>query len=80
MMFGSSAKITLIAGIVLVVVYGGNTAMGTRPSGTRSSAAAATDPPSVAGFKPPATTLASESPGVGDPSKQVQKYYHTQLK
>ena len=40
LIFGSSEKITLMAGIVLGVLYGGKTAIGVNPRGTRLRAVA----------------------------------------
>ncbi len=55
-MLGSSAKMTLTAGKVSKVSKGGKTATGTRPAGTRASAATPADeedgnppPPGVPG-------------------------------
>ena len=55
--FGFSAKITLTPGTVLGLIYGGNTAMGGKPAGTRSIATLSVwglaPPPAVGGAPPP---------------------------
>jgi len=65
--FGSSAKITLTDGIVLGFSYGGKTATGTRPKGTRSSPAATVVPPIARGLKPLVDKLAIDIAGASNP-------------
>ena len=56
-MFGSSEKITLTAGIVLGVLYGGKTAIGVNPRGTSVRAIAR-----VCGEAAPAPTAEGDAP------------------
>ena len=56
-MFGSSEKITLTAGIVLGVLYGGKTAIGVNPGGTSVRAVAR-----VCGVAAPAPTTDGDAP------------------
>ena len=61
-MFGSSENITLIAGIVLGVLYGGKTAMGVNPRGTSVRAVAR-----VCGVAAPTPTAEGDAPPPGVP-------------
>ena len=61
-MFGSSENITLTAGIVLGVLYGGKTAMGVNPRGTSVRAVAR-----VCGSAAPAPTTEGDAPPPGAP-------------
>ena len=78
LIFGSSANITLTAGIVLGVLYGGKTAIAVNPGGTRLRAVArvwvlgASAPTAVGGAPPPA------SPGATLPvinHVKIRQYY-----
>ena len=57
LMFGSSENITLTAGIVLGVLYGGKTAIGVNPGGTSVRAVAR-----VCGVAAPAPTTEGDAP------------------
>ena len=61
-MFGSSEKITLTAGIVLGVLYGGKTATGVNPRGTSVRAIAR-----VCGVAAPAPATEGDAPPPGVP-------------
>jgi len=65
MISGSSAKITLTAGFVRGLSYGGNTAMGTSPRGT--SAKAPTLAPEAAEGDSPPPPPPPPNPGVALP-------------
>ena len=62
LMFGSSENITLTAGIVLGVLYGGKTAMGVNPRGTSVRVVAR-----VCGAAAPAPTTEGDAPPPGAP-------------
>ena len=61
-MFGFSENITLTAGIVLGVLYGGKTAMGVNPRGTSVRAVV-----SICGAAAPAPTIKGDAPPPGAP-------------
>ena len=61
-MFSSSENITLTAGIVLGVLYGGKTAIGVNPGGTSVRAIAR-----VCGVAAPAPTTEGNAPPPGAP-------------
>ena len=61
-MFSSSENITLTAGIVLWVLYGGKTAIGVNPGGTSVRAIAR-----VCGVAAPAPTAEGNAPPPGAP-------------
>ena len=63
-MFGSSENITLTAGIVLGVLYGGKTAMGVNPRGTSVRAVARV---CGAAAPAPAPTTEGDAPPPGAP-------------
>ena len=65
---GSSENITLMAGICLGVLYGGKTAIGVRPRGTRVRAVA-----KIEGFAAPAPTAEGVAPPPPDPGEALPK-------
>ena len=75
-MFGSSENITLTAGVVLGVLYGGKTATGVNPRGTSVRAIAR-----VCGIVAPAPTSEVDAPppgapGTGFPMKRKQTLFN----
>ena len=65
---GSSENITLMAGICLGVLYGGKTAIGVNPIGTRVKAVAR-----IEGFAAPAPTAEGVAPPPPDPGEELPK-------